>query len=247
MEEHLIIYIDLIGFSEATRIWDESKMEALTNMLHNFAELSGEFSASKIPAEGGGHQLHLRPEITTFSDHIVMSYPIKKLKEFEEDNSIGLTLILAQGLIGALASEALNLGFLIRGGVTIGNLYHQKRVVIGEAMTEAYELESRVAVYPRIVVSRKVYSREGGGIGVIKDTDGIRYLDYYVRMVLAGGGQPGDEFKIRLRAWYANVTEIISKNIQIFEEKEDWNKLAKWVWIEEKVKRVRSMFPTFFE
>ena len=48
---------------------------------------------------------------------------------------------------------------LIRGGATVGELHHKGGDVIGNTLIEAYKLESCVANYPRIAVSRKLYSQ----------------------------------------------------------------------------------------
>lgn len=47
-------------------------------------------------------------------------------------------------------------GFLLRGGLTVGPLLHTKKHVVEPAMVEAYRLESKVAIYPRILIDEKV-------------------------------------------------------------------------------------------
>ena len=48
-------------------------------------------------------------------------------------------------------------GILLRGGITVGQLCHKDNIVYGPAMVEAYELESKSAIYPRVIVSEKFY------------------------------------------------------------------------------------------
>lgn len=43
-------------------------------------------------------------------------------------------------------------GILFRGAVVIGDLYNDKIIIFGPAMLEAYELESKKAIYPRIII-----------------------------------------------------------------------------------------------
>ena len=81
-------------------------------------------------------------KVTTFSDSIIISYPANK-----ED---GLFLLLIN--IIHLQLELGALGIMIRGGIAIGGVYHDGRMVFGPAMNEAYMLESRRAVYPRVVI-----------------------------------------------------------------------------------------------
>lgn len=47
-------------------------------------------------------------------------------------------------------------GVFLRGGVAIGEIFHKPPYVFGPAFNCAYELESRHAIYPRILVDRDV-------------------------------------------------------------------------------------------
>ena len=242
MSEHLIFFIDFLGFSKATCDWDEPKMAALIKLLHDLASLRSEFSFGEKLREGGT-EFHIRPAITTFSDHIVISYPAKHMVKLGEDDYLGSALLLSQHLIGGLAANAMRLGLLIRGGATIGNLYHAGGVVIGKAMVEAYELESRVAIYPRIVVARKLYSQvktTPRDMVLLEDHDGITHFNYFVSMILAGGGSPGADFKQQMNAWLAEARRIIAENIDTFEKQERWNELAKWAWFKNNLEKTRT-------
>ena len=43
-------------------------------------------------------------------------------------------------------------GLLIRGGITIGYCFSDNLMVWGKALVRAYEIESTIAIYPRIVI-----------------------------------------------------------------------------------------------
>jgi hypothetical protein len=47
-------------------------------------------------------------------------------------------------------------GFFIRGAIVKGKLYHDEKMVFGEALVEAYRLENNVVNYPRVMVVRDV-------------------------------------------------------------------------------------------
>lgn len=55
-----------------------------------------------------------------------------------------------------LSFSLLEHGYLIRGGLVRGPLYHDATMAFGEALVEAYRMESQVARYPRIMVSKQV-------------------------------------------------------------------------------------------
>ncbi len=84
------------------------------------------------------------------------------------------------------------MGFLIRGGISIGRLFHSDNFIFGDALIKAYELESKYAKYPRIILDDEVieiatkygehspqeeedYYKEL----VTRDDDGWLYLDYF--------------------------------------------------------------------
>lgn len=80
--------------------------------------------------------------ITIFSDSIIVSYPIERM--------YALLFELRQ-IIQVLSS----CGYLVRGGVSFGKLYHTEKIVVGPAMIEAYDLENKVAKTPRVILNQK--------------------------------------------------------------------------------------------
>lgn len=55
-----------------------------------------------------------------------------------------------------LTENLLEYGYLARGAVVKGPLYHDDQMVFGSALVEAYRLESQIALYPRIMISKPV-------------------------------------------------------------------------------------------
>ncbi|WP_293721813.1 hypothetical protein [Phascolarctobacterium succinatutens] len=48
----------------------------------------------------------------------------------------------------------------MRGGLTYGQLYHKGDICFGPAMNRAYELESKIAKYPRIIVDELLINED---------------------------------------------------------------------------------------
>jgi hypothetical protein len=67
----------------------------------------------------------------------------------------GLTEILRA--LENLTLRLLKKGYFIRGGLVKGRLFHDENVVFGDALVEAYRLESEVALYPRVMATRAVW------------------------------------------------------------------------------------------
>jgi hypothetical protein len=224
--------------------WKDSRKRSATRHKIRKVELRSDFYFAETRIGEESTRVTLRPAVTTFSDHIVISYPTEQFK----NGGILTILSLAENLIAAIAAAAMRLGLLIRGGATIGQLYHSGNVVFGEAMVEAYQLESRVSKYPRISVSHKIYSRTNESI-FIKDDNGITHLNYFSSMMWAGVTREagrlivkplGDDLHQRMVDWLADCQRVIAENIAKFEEAERWNELAKWVWFKNRLAEAAS-------
>jgi len=89
--------------------------------------------------------------------------------------------------VQALGSRFLRYGILTRGSVVVGPAYHNGRVLFGPGIVDAYELESRMAFYPRILVSEDVRNavwgyHEGSWQGQLlkRDHDGWWFINLLV-------------------------------------------------------------------
>lgn len=133
-EQRLVLFIDFLGFKEvvAGTAHDPRALRRLIAALNAVGELEADAIESQ--------------QVTQFSDSIVVSYRV--------DEVSGVFWLL-----DAMAKTVVDLagrGFLLRGAVTIGDLYHTPQHVVGPAMVVAYELESKVAKYPRVIIDPQV-------------------------------------------------------------------------------------------
>jgi hypothetical protein len=129
----------LLGFEEAIGTADDSLRLSILKLLTDLAALRADFFISSTPIETGGIQHVIRPAISTFSDHIVISYDLERVYADIGENIAKFVLLnQAQSLLSAIAGQALRLGLLFRGGATIGRLHHELGVVFGDAMVEAF-------------------------------------------------------------------------------------------------------------
>jgi hypothetical protein len=232
--DHLVLYMDFLGVSEAATSWPEDRAAKLIELLTAIAEEKSEFSIDGASQPDGSYKFKITPETATFSDHIVASYRMN----WQEDERLNAIMVemyvkVAQDLLISAARRALDIGMLVRGGMTIGKLHHSGSVVFGGALVDAYRLESRVAIYPRVAVSSRIYSRLSNRDRIAQDTDGIWYLKYLSelsRNIQADDREP----------WLKRCTETIRGHVTNFEQREMWSEFAKWSWFEKKfVEEVR--------
>ncbi|QTV06741.1 hypothetical protein [Faecalibacter bovis] len=132
-EKRLCCFIDILGFKahidESKN--NDSKIDSIANILKLNREIVNEDGL-------------ISKKITHFSDSIVISY------KYDETDNIFFFLEDLKFLSIELAAK----GYLVRGGVTVDDLIHEDNMIFGPAMVEAYELESKKAFYPRIIISK---------------------------------------------------------------------------------------------
>ena len=82
----------------------------------------------------GHHALDLDTEACVVG---VASYSLSRIEADNDELKAWIILSHLSQLVSKLAISALALGFLIRGGIAFGKLYHVGGVVFGEALIEA--------------------------------------------------------------------------------------------------------------
>lgn len=152
-EERYIAFIDILGFKELILESAKANPRVTPSTIYNALDIHPQavqdffFSLSDVPA--AQHDCaDLR--VHTFSDFVVASC---------RQTDLGLCLLLF--LCWHVTSDWLSKSFLSRGGITIGKVIHRisagdAPLVFGPAFVQAYTLESEVADYPRIVLSKEV-------------------------------------------------------------------------------------------
>ena len=110
-------------------------------------------------------------QVSTFSDNVAISAPVDQ----------NLPNLLQAVTVMQLGTQSR--GLLIRGGVTIGQLVHDSECVFGPALNRAYDLERRVAKYPRIILDPELF-RAGDMSEFCSVEDGVNFLDPFRREFL---------------------------------------------------------------
>lgn len=94
-----------------------------------------------------------------FSDSIVLHCDQDRDLHREPLNLVNLLIAIAK-----IQSFMSSKGFWLRGAVTMGNLYSNEssNALMGTALIRAYELESKFAITPRVILDLEFYSKLGG-------------------------------------------------------------------------------------
>jgi hypothetical protein len=234
LQEHEVLFLDFLGFATAVQRWDDDRIGELIAVLAGIADAQSEFDIKGESRSDGSYKITSPAEITTFSDHVVVSYPhIAKPAEIADDlwevlsnGWAGMVRQQMQKITAQVAIAGLGVGLLVRGGLSRGKLYHRGRVVVGEAMIDAYKLESKVARNARVVVSPRISDNDR----LFTDTDGERCLDYVGEMMLLAEDRHGDA-----RAWVRQTLAEIEATINGLTGNGQSNEAAKWVYFRDKL------------
>ncbi len=70
-------------------------------------------------------------------------------------------------------------GFLLRGGITVGQIIHDDECVFGPGLNRAYELESKIATYPRFVLDAELLTQFGNIGDLAVRENGVVFLDSF--------------------------------------------------------------------
>ena len=174
MKDHLVAFVDLLGFSDIIRKVDDTRQGIVLRLLESLANATGDHTLESVAIDNETKQIKFRPAISAFSDLIVFSFPSDKL---DQVGAGPIVLYLAQS-VGHIFKQAFDVNCLIRGGIAFGPLYHAGGVVFGPALVQAYELESKFAKWPRIICSPDAARHLGSNPYLQSDEDRFVCLDY---------------------------------------------------------------------
>ena len=184
-ENRIVLFLDILGFqkiideTEVKEITDIDKVNNVYNAIH---AMRGFVEQVKLGSS---------KQVTQFSDSIVLSFRVDDTKNIDKlfPSLLQLVIILTTH------------NWLCRGAISYGKLFHDDETIFGPALNDAYNTESKAALYPRVIIDRSIIEilkkSIEKGINSYKfisttyspilkiDTDDRLYLDYFTG-VLAG-------------------------------------------------------------
>lgn len=174
--------------------------------------------------------------VTQFSDSVILS--------FNYDKPSGLFYAILDML--HLQFELFHSNnVLVRGACYLGKAYHDNNICFGEAINEAYLLQEKCAIYPRIIISEdiikqcatysihKYYNEEEDIKQLLKqDTDGYWYIDYLNYEVVNPEMDMAEYWGYYMQKIRTNINEGLAKqNISVRQ---------KYLWLKDKYNKALS-------
>lgn len=162
-----VLYVDLLGIREMTRKRAAANLrrlqQAVQRAYRNFLHEKSPWPAA------------------TFSDTLVVASPLLPGGD-EESAIVGLVSQAAR-----LQLELLEAGFFSRGALSWGKFHIHEGLIFGPALVDAADLEQKVAISPRILVSdeaQSILEKSAAGpagarpLMLLRDADGQTFIHY---------------------------------------------------------------------
>lgn len=183
----VVAFVDILGYQNLIRDAqrNNTSQELLGNLHDALSKAVGELDWNiKVPSNG---RLNLDSyKIRTFTDNIVIGYPIRKDAEDE------LSIIFGQ--LASFQLSMVNQGYFIRGAIAIGDFYIDDLIIFGEGLIDSYDGESKQALNPRIILTKSAQQKVEKHLynesiydkptrcshtrHLYKDADGFFFLNY---------------------------------------------------------------------
>ncbi len=231
-KEHVIAFVDILG---ATEKMNENQDEILQIVHKVYNDILKENSSSNqafLKAYNSSNKLIKREEpiikLNIFSDNILFSSRITGSDSIRNSRVIdSLHLIIIS--VAKFQLHLSTYGILLRGAITLGNLFSDNILVWGTGLVKAVELEKKYAKNPKIIIDHSLLEFNFNENTLIMDwlcsEDGFYYIDYLNYKILGNYiFQTVDELE------KMNNAEIIKKVGQYITNNNNFRTLEKLYW-----------------
>ena len=177
----LLTYLDILGFKQ---IVETKTADEIWSILDSFKEA----------VQPGEYEKKSRTTyFINFSDTNIRAINLNSKYNLQSPNGL---LFWETLHVAHVQARLIDESILIRGSLTIDNLYFNKGMIFGPALNRGYYLETDIAVYPRVAIDPEVLrcyestnllksyhhdldaDKEHVLRNIRKDNDGIYYIDY---------------------------------------------------------------------
>ncbi|MES2764469.1 MAG: hypothetical protein V4642_01265 [Bacteroidota bacterium] len=159
-ELRFVAFIDILGFKKIISDYDQNEYSTALKILKKALEEAISKSVQRIEEPNTPGIWGVNPyyknfkaliEYRMFSDCFCISLPyFNNPKDFAvQFGSLSLTIRIFQLLL-------LQKGILVRGGISFGSYYSDENMLFSGALVKAYNLESKHANFPRIIIDEEI-------------------------------------------------------------------------------------------
>lgn len=187
-KESIVVFLDVLGFSNKIKTSNsEEYVKSLFEILqfinawntsdgkNAFIEEKDLYSETYICSNNLNFSEIIKElQVSYFSDTLVITLP------YNDESDLNSKLFCIVCALSNIISKLSMANYFVRGGITIGKMFHKTNMFFGPAYLEAYNLESKAAIYPRIVFSNKLldFIIKKNMPYIKQAEDGLFYIDW---------------------------------------------------------------------
>lgn len=176
-EKRIIAFVDILGWKRAINDKSASEIYSIMAPIIQMADVYNNQARTKIEEQakennGKVNPLFMSIQLAIFSDCLAYSMP----------SDIGSRVY---DKVAFIIREFLRKGYLVRGGISEGDLYHNDQIVFGPGLVKAHEIESKRASFPRVLIDESVINMTGrdNDLPIMSDHIGNCIVDPFPVMI----------------------------------------------------------------
>ncbi|MBP5530889.1 MAG: hypothetical protein J6Y54_02515 [Lentisphaeria bacterium] len=165
---HIVAFLDFLGAAD--------KMKSEKESDEFLQEIYTVYAFARHIVKRTENERNRKLKIKIFSDNILIA---EEIEDFQNSGSILRAYTDVEQFAILMYTNALLNQNLMRGAISRGMLYMDDTFAFGEALIDAYYIESKIANYPRIVVNQNIWHKSNlpDKVELIKcDVDGELFL-----------------------------------------------------------------------
>ena len=209
VSRHIVAFIDILGSSKAIKEDSQKSLKVMHSAYENALKGFNNIFDNK----------NIKPTVKIFSDNIAVSVPC--LDGLEKPCFLAVAMMSA-----VIQVEFLKEKYLTRGGIAMGDYFCDDVMVWGNALVKAYELESKIAFYPRVIIEPDFIAKlklatEAGNTHckewIKQDKDSFFYIDYLNNCLQ--------------NAWMLCLGMLETSDKEVGKALNDVKVCQKWLWL----------------
>lgn len=134
-----VAFLDILGFKNMINNFDCNKLYGIFKSIMDASRTTAKVNDKEVEAFG-------------YIEYLIMSDSVVVYIDAGITDALFALLSTCQTIQMALLRD----NILLRGGVARGTLFRENSIIFGKGLTQAYLLESNVALFPRIVFNQEL-------------------------------------------------------------------------------------------
>ena len=151
-EPRFVCFIDIIGFQKMIDDYESDDSSVILQDIQEAFDQSMKVIKGREPSKYSETTKNL--EYRLFSDCVSVSIPY-----FDNQDDFLANFNLLSVFVRGFQYVMMSKGFFTRGGISMGSYYSNENMIFSKGLVNAYLLEKEKALYPRIIVDKRIIEK----------------------------------------------------------------------------------------